>query len=89
MARTMKLWAPLVVLASLATLVTADVKFKSPKAGDTLTGGTTLEVEWEESNDKPLISDLTTYQLFLCAGGNDAASIVSLYPKLDDLRPKS
>ena len=78
MARHTKLWAPLAVFAALTTFANADVEFTSPKAGAKLTGGTSLVVEWQESNTEPLISDFTTYQLFLCAGGNDAASIVSL-----------
>jgi hypothetical protein len=51
--------------------VLADVRFTKPAAGASIAGGTVLQVEWEDSGDAPSISDLTTYQLFLCAGGNE------------------
>ncbi|KAF2002264.1 hypothetical protein P154DRAFT_521089 [Amniculicola lignicola CBS 123094] len=73
-----RLWLPLTVFAALTSLVSADVEFTSPKAGATLTAGSTITVEWKESGDAPKIADLTTYQLFLCAGGNEAASILQL-----------
>ncbi|KAF2791635.1 beta-1,6-glucan boisynthesis protein-like protein [Melanomma pulvis-pyrius CBS 109.77] len=78
MVRNVKLWAPLAALAALAPLVSADVEFTAPKAGATFDGGTTITVQWQESKDTPLISALTTYQLFLCMGGNDAATMVKL-----------
>ncbi|KIW05872.1 uncharacterized protein PV09_03072 [Verruconis gallopava] len=56
----------------------ADVKFTSPAAGSSHAGGGSLQVTWEDSGTAPALSDLTTYQLFLCAGGNDASSIVQL-----------
>ncbi|KAF2180633.1 beta-1,6-glucan boisynthesis protein-like protein [Zopfia rhizophila CBS 207.26] len=77
MARNAVLWFPLAIFA-LVTLVSADVEFTSPKAGASLTGGTAIEVEWKDSGEDPSLTDLTTYELFLCAGGNDAASIVQL-----------
>ncbi|KAF2469640.1 beta-1,6-glucan boisynthesis protein-like protein [Lindgomyces ingoldianus] len=77
MFRNAMLWGPWALFTAL-NLVAADVQFTSPKAGDTLTGGTAIVVEWKDSGDAPSISDLTTYQLFLCAGGNDEASIVQL-----------
>ena len=66
----------LLLLAAVAPYASADVKFTSPAAGGTATGGSTLSVQWEDSGTKPALSDLTTYQLFLCAGGNDQASNV-------------
>jgi hypothetical protein len=72
MARTCTmLWTPLALLAALARLAAADVEFVSPKAGAKLVGGGAIEVEWKDSGDKPAIADLTTYELFLCAGGNE------------------
>ena len=64
------------LVAAVAPYAFADVEFTSPDAGSTATGGSVLSVEWEDSGSQPPISDLTSYQLFLCAGGNDAASIV-------------
>jgi hypothetical protein len=71
MVRNTKFWAPLAALAALAPLVSADVKFTIPKAGTVLDAGTTITVQWEESKTEPLITDLLTYQLFLCWGSND------------------
>ncbi|KAF2113317.1 beta-1,6-glucan boisynthesis protein-like protein [Lophiotrema nucula] len=51
-------------------LVSADVEFTSPAAnGPGLSAGS-VSVAWKDSGDEPPISALTTYQLFLCAGGN-------------------
>jgi hypothetical protein len=68
--------SPLPLLAALISTTFADVKFTSPIAGHSYTGGGTLSITWADSGVAPSISDLTTYQLFLCAGGNDASSIV-------------
>jgi hypothetical protein len=63
------------LLAILVPCVFADVKFTSPAAGATVSGPT-ISIEWEESGDAPKIADLASYQLFLCAGGNDQSSFV-------------
>jgi len=74
MVRTM-LWAPLALLAALAPFAAADVKFVWPTAGEKVPAGTApsiaVTVEWEDSGEKPPLSDFTTYQLSLCAGSND------------------
>ena len=67
----------LLLLAAVAPYTLADVEFTSPAAGATVTGGSTLDVEWKDSGTSPPISSFSTYQLFLCAGGNDAGSFVS------------
>ena len=77
MVRTM-LWAPLALLSTLTPFVNADVKFTSPSAGATVTGGSAITIEWTDSGDSPAITDLASYELFLCAGGNDATSYVSM-----------
>ncbi|KAI9773576.1 MAG: hypothetical protein M1840_006850 [Geoglossum simile] len=51
--------------------VVADVRFTTPSPGASVTGGTTLVVEWEDSGVAPELADLATFQLFLCAGSND------------------
>jgi hypothetical protein len=54
------------------------VSFTSPTAGSSFVGGGSIRVQWEDSDTAPALSDLTSYQLFLCAGGNDPSSIVQL-----------
>jgi hypothetical protein len=67
-----------VAALTLFTLVHADVEFITPKPGATLKGGGAIEIEWKDSGEAPSVSDLQTYELFLCAGGNDAASMIQL-----------
>ena len=67
----------LALLAAITPFTLADVEFTSPAAGATLTGGGSISIEWQDSGNAPSISDLTTYQLFLCAGGNDDTTFVS------------
>lgn len=69
-------FALLTALSALAALVVADVEFTTPAAGAILTAGSTISIKWDDSGDAPKISALTSYQLFLCAGGNDDASYV-------------
>ena len=67
----------LTLLALLTLDVVADVKFVTPAPGASIAGGgKTLSVSWAESGEDPPLASLTTYTLFLCAGGNDAASQV-------------
>ena len=61
----------LLTAIALCPLAWADVQFTSPSGGDKLDGSSTITVEWKESGISPSIADLTTYQLFLCTGGND------------------
>ncbi|KAF2019257.1 hypothetical protein BU24DRAFT_418844 [Aaosphaeria arxii CBS 175.79] len=72
------LLTPLALLTALTTLVSADIQFTSPKAGSTIAGGTAVTIEWKDSGDGIAIADLTAYDLFLCAGGNDASTIIQL-----------
>jgi hypothetical protein len=65
-------------LACVIAFVVADVHFLTPAAGDSVVGDGALSVTWEDSGTAPPLSELTTYQLFLCAGGNNDASIVQL-----------
>lgn len=64
------------LLAAVAPYAFADVEFTSPSAGGTEKGGQILKIAWKESGDSPPISDLQNYQLFLCAGGNEASEYV-------------
>ncbi len=67
----------LFLLAAVAPYTFADVEFTTPAVGSTETGGSTLDIEWKESGTGPPITSFSTYQLFLCAGGNEAGSFVS------------
>lgn len=66
----------LAALSALAPLASAGISFSSPKAGATLTAGSAIEVKWDEGGDGPKLTELLTYELFLCAGGNEAAAQV-------------
>lgn len=67
----------LTLLALLAPTILADVEFVTPAPGASLAGGgKTISVSWKDSGEDPKLASLTTYTLFLCAGGNDAASQV-------------
>lgn len=72
-----RLLLPFVAFASLAPLASAGIKFTSPEAGATLTAGNSIVVEWEEGGTGPKISELSTYELFLCGGGDTDADRVS------------
>jgi hypothetical protein len=72
-----RLLLPLAAVAALAPFASAAPRISSPKAGDTLTAGTAIEVKWDDSGDSPKLADLVTYQLFLCAGGNEEGTYVS------------
>ncbi|KAF1976148.1 hypothetical protein BU23DRAFT_456520 [Bimuria novae-zelandiae CBS 107.79] len=65
--------APLAVLTALTTLASAGLQITKPEAGATLTGGDAISIEWKEAGNGPNMDDLTTYQVFLCAGTNDAS----------------
>lgn len=68
----------LVLLAAVAPYAFADVEFTSPAAGATAVGGQLLQISWKDSGTAPPISELQSFQLFLCAGGNDAGSFVRI-----------
>jgi hypothetical protein len=57
-------------VAAFSPLVSAGVEFISPKAGSDLTAGTSITVQWKEGGTGPKLTELTSYQLFLIAGGN-------------------
>lgn len=69
----------LLVAVSLLSFALADVQVTSPAAGASL-AGLELTVEWEDSGDTPKLADLASYQMFLCAGGNDEDEYVRTTP---------
>jgi len=75
-----RLLLPLAAFAAIVPFASAGIKFTSPKAGDTLTAGTAIDVKWQEGGDGPAMTNLLTYELFLCAGGNAGADQVVLIP---------
>jgi hypothetical protein len=70
--------ASILFLFSLLEPCLADVLFTSPSAGSVVEADSAFSISWVESGFSPPIADLTSYQLFLCVGGNDASSIVQL-----------
>lgn len=52
----------------------ADVLVTSPAFGTEITGGSTISISWQESGRAPPVADLTSYIVYLCAGGNDRGS---------------
>lgn len=67
----------LLLLAALSPFAFADVQFISPAPGATLQAGKPITAKWKDSGAGTALTDLNTYTLFLCAGGNDVESFVS------------
>ncbi|KAI1609331.1 hypothetical protein EDD37DRAFT_612858 [Exophiala viscosa] len=67
----------LFLAACLLSFVLADVEVTGPEAGDTITG-LKLSITWKDSGTSPALSDLASYQLFLCAGGNKDSNYIQL-----------
>ncbi len=74
------MFARSVLFATLLPSVFADIQFTNPAAGTTLAAGKPITARWKDSGDGTALTDLKTYTLFLCAGGNDADSFVSAIP---------
>lgn len=69
------------VLLSLLCYTLADVEFTSPAApGAVVKAGDVITAYWKESGYGPRISQLTAYDLYLCAGGDTPGSYVSPLP---------
>ena len=66
--------AALSLLVALGQVVLADVKITTPAPGTSIPGGGAISIAWTDSGTAPPLSDLTTYQLFLVAGGQDDPS---------------
>jgi Ser-Thr-rich glycosyl-phosphatidyl-inositol-anchored membrane family len=64
------------LLATLTPYVFADVQFTAPEPGATIKAGGTVTIEWKDSGETPPLDTLLSYQLFLCAGGNEDGSYV-------------
>jgi hypothetical protein len=68
----------LILLLLFFKLCLADILFTSPSPGSVQANGAPLSISWVESGLSPLISELSSYQIFLCAGGNDPSGIIQL-----------
>jgi hypothetical protein len=66
------------ILAAFLTVARADVTFTAPAPGAVLPMQQPLRIVWTESGKSPPITELTSYLLFLCAGGNDLTTITQL-----------
>lgn len=66
------------IACSLINIVNADIQFTSPPAAAVLAANTPVTVSWIESGAYPLLTDLTKFDLFLCAGGADIIHVVQL-----------
>lgn len=76
--RSISLWAlsiPLLLTTLLLHPASADISFTSPAGGSTQ-DSSGITVEWKDSGHAPALSDLTTFNLFLCSG--DDAHILPL-----------
>lgn len=60
----------------------ADVEFTAPAVGSTLKGGDVITAHWKDSGKPPRISQLSQYDIYLCAGGDAAESYVGVPPLL-------
>lgn len=68
----------LILLAVLVSSAIADVEFVTPAAGSIVAGAKSLPVTWKESGVKPPLTSLTTYTMFLVAGGDAVESQVCI-----------
>lgn len=82
-----RLLLPLAALSAVVPYVSAGVEFTSPKAGAKLTAGTAIDVKWQEGGEGPKLTELLTYELFLCAGGSEQVSDELLGRGTGDLEP--
>lgn len=55
----------------------ADIEFTVPSTGSIIRDGEVVTAQWRDSGKGPRISELSEYDLFLCAGEDTADSYVS------------
>lgn len=78
----------LFLLSTIAPFILCDVRFTSPPAGASLQAGQTLIISWNDSKESVSLDPFASYSLFLCAGGDEAESQVSLdRPPLHSRKP--
>lgn len=64
----------LTALTAFVSHALADFYFSVPKAGGSYPGGTVIDVTLVDTGDAPTTAELSTYNLWLCAGGSTAGS---------------
>lgn len=64
---------------SLFTAALADVEFTTPTVDTVLKAGDVVTVHWKDSGIPPRISELTQYDLYLCAGEDLTGLNVSFF----------
>ena len=68
----------LTLLLAASYAVIADVKIGTPVAGGNYTAGVAnFSLQWVDSGTPPITLNISSYQVFLCAGGNEASNFVS------------
>ena len=66
--------------SSLFSLAVADVQFTTPSPGASVPGSASISVAWGEGTGTTTLSEFTTYQLFLFAGGEtESAAVRRIY----------
>lgn len=73
----MRIFRPLSLILPFLSTVFADVEFVDPAPESTLKGGDVITTHWKESGKEPKISELSRFDIFLCAGGDTPGSYVS------------
>jgi len=63
------------LIAALLPLTWAYPVVTGPTAGEAISG-LSLDITWKDNDASPTLSQLANYQIFLCAGGNDADNFV-------------
>ena len=68
----------LVSVCLLSRLARADVQFVLPSPGEH-ESFSDITVQWQESGVNAALTSLTSYEILLCAGGNDPTNYVGPY----------
>lgn len=72
----MQLLRTVSLILPLLSTAFADVEFVDPAAGSTLNSGHVITAHWKDSGKHPKISELSQYDIYLCAGGDTPDSYV-------------
>lgn len=70
----MKFTLALPLLLTFFSPAVADIEFTVPQAGAVVNANHVITAHWKDSGQAPRLSELTRYDLFLCAGGDTEAS---------------
>ncbi|OJJ50456.1 hypothetical protein ASPZODRAFT_126321 [Penicilliopsis zonata CBS 506.65] len=70
----MKIIQSLPFLFAWLSAALADIEFTDPPAGAIIQGNHVITAHWKDSGRDPRLSDLTKYDLYLCAGGDKSGT---------------